>query len=188
MSDWAPFGPSSDDDPAPQPTPAPVEEPVEEPGAPPEPIELPRREPAPDDLPPAAAFEPPAPPPLEPLPGPAPLAWPAPKQQPPPQQDPPPGGTWPPPGPPAYNAPKTIPGNATASLVLGIVGLVFCPIIASVAAISLGHSAKREIRANPTLGGDGMASWGIGLGWVGVAFGVLLLLLTIAGTISVTNN
>jgi hypothetical protein len=184
---WAPFGPSGDDDPSPKPAPVPAEEPVEDPGPPPEPIELPRRDPEPDDLPPAAAFEPPAPPPLEPLPGPepaAPLAWPSPQEQP----SPPPVGTWPPPGPPAYGAPARIPGNATASLILGIVGVVFCPIIASIPAITLGYSAKREIRANPGLGGDGMASWGIGLGYLGLAFGVLIVLLAVAGTISVTND
>jgi hypothetical protein len=178
MSDgWAPFGPSSDDD-APETQPpqpaAPVEEPEPEP-APAEPIELPRREdpaPEPDDLPPAAAFAPPAPAPVEPLPGPTQLAWPAPRQAP-PQEAAPPVGTWPPPGPPAYGSPRPIPGNATASLILGIVGLVFCPIVASIAAISLGYSAKREIRENPGLGGEGMASWGIGLGIVGLAFGII---------------
>jgi hypothetical protein len=183
MSDWAPFGPSSDDDPPAKPSPAPVEEPVEEPA--PEPIELPRRDPEPDDLPPAATFEPPTPPPVNPLPGPTPsppLAWPA------PQQPTPPVGSWPGASPPAYGTPAKVPSNATASLVLGILGVVFCPIVASIPAIALGHAAKREIRANPGLGGDGMASWGIGLGYVGVAFGVLIVLLAVAGTISVTSE
>jgi hypothetical protein len=78
-----------------------------------------------------------------------------------------------------------VPGNATASLVLGIVGLVFCPIIASVAAISLGMSAKREIRENPGMGGDTIAGWGIGLGAVGLFFGVIVLLVILAGASTV---
>jgi hypothetical protein len=186
MSDaggWAPFGPSGDDEPTkpkPEPDPPPVTEPQ------PEPESAPVEEPPPLEEPPPAAFEPPVPQPLPTLPTPDPqLAWPAPAPTPPPAAEPPPVGTWPPPGPPAYGTPKQMASNATASLVLGIVGLVFCPLIASVAAIALGTSAKREIRENPQLGGEAQASWGIGLGVVGLAFGVIILITIIAGASSV---
>ncbi len=107
------------------------------------------------------------------------LNWPAQAPKPP---APPPVSQWPGASPLPYGAPKRTAGNATASLVLGIVGLVMCPVVASVPAIFLGQSAKREIRANPNeLGGESQATWGIALGWVGVAFGVLVLLLFLAG-------
>jgi len=60
-------------------------------------------------------------------------------------------------------------GKAIASLVLGISGFLIIPIVLSVLAIILGRSAKREIAERPGLGGEGMATAGIVLGWCGVA-------------------
>ena len=71
------------------------------------------------------------------------------------------------------------PGTATASLVLGIVGLVFCPLICSVLAIIFGNQAKQEIEGNPGLGGRGLAQAGVVLGWVGVGLSILGILLWI---------
>src|SRR5512140_3371363 len=71
-------------------------------------------------------------------------------------------------------------GKAIASLVLGLLGLFAIPVIGSVLAIVLGGQAKREIAAEPRLGGEGLASAGVILGWVGVGlvmFGLLLFLL-----------
>jgi hypothetical protein len=74
-------------------------------------------------------------------------------------------------------------GYAVASLVLGIAGFFVFPVIPSILAIVFGGKAREEMRANPAIGGDGLATAGIVLGWVGVAitgivlvFGVLLLL------------
>jgi Domain of unknown function (DUF4190) len=66
-------------------------------------------------------------------------------------------------------------GYAIASLVLGIVGFFALPIVASILAIVFGHKAREEIR-NGTASGDGFATAGIVLGWVGVVVGVLLVL------------
>jgi Domain of unknown function (DUF4190) len=57
-------------------------------------------------------------------------------------------------------------GRAIASLVLGIalVGLV------------LGYGAREELRADPSLAGDGLATAGIVLGWIAVAIIALVLL------------
>ena len=66
---------------------------------------------------------------------------------------------------------------------LGICGIVVFPLIPSVLAIVFGHSARRDIEAQPGLGGGGMATAGIVLGWVGVALvvvGVVLILLLVA--------
>jgi hypothetical protein len=74
-------------------------------------------------------------------------------------------------------------GYAVASLVLGIAGFFVFPVIPSILAIVLGNKARAEMRADPTIAGDGLATAGIVLGWVGVAitgivliFGLLLLL------------
>ena len=67
------------------------------------------------------------------------------------------------------------PGNAVASLVLGILGLIFCPIICSVVAIILGQQAKQQIARDPNLGGAGLAQAGYIMGIVGLAlYGIIL--------------
>jgi asparagine N-glycosylation enzyme membrane subunit Stt3 len=77
-------------------------------------------------------------------------------------------------------------GKAIASLVLGIGGFVIFPLVLSILAIVFGRQAKREIRERPGLGGAGLATAGIVLGWVGVALIVvavlLFLLLVVAST------
>jgi hypothetical protein len=65
-------------------------------------------------------------------------------------------------------------GKATASLVLGI---VFLCGIGSILALVFGHQAKNEIQAsNGTQGGEGMATAGIILGWIGIGLALAYLL------------
>ena len=65
-------------------------------------------------------------------------------------------------------------GQAIASMVLGI--LVICG-IGSVLALVFGYQAKREIEASGgTQGGEGMATAGIILGWIGVGLVLLYIL------------
>lgn len=64
-------------------------------------------------------------------------------------------------------------GKATAALVLGICGIVVCPIIPSIVAIVLGHMAKGDISQNPEMEGRGMAQAGFILGIVGLALWVV---------------
>lgn len=59
-------------------------------------------------------------------------------------------------------------GSATAALVLGIAGLILCPLVCSILAIVFGNQAIRKIQADPNLDGEGMARAGIVLGWIGV--------------------
>lgn len=68
-----------------------------------------------------------------------------------------------------------MPGNATAAFVLGLAGIFICPLVGSVAAIALGVSARREIEADPSLDGRGLAGWGLGLGIAGLAWAAFLL-------------
>jgi hypothetical protein len=80
-----------------------------------------------------------------------------------------------------YQPAGRTPGTATASLVLGILGLVLCPIICSVLAIVYGHQARQEIERNPSLGGAGTANAGYILGIVGLAlYGILVLVWLVA--------
>ena len=64
--------------------------------------------------------------------------------------------------------PTTAPNSQMAliSLIAGILGWTILPGIASIVAIVTGHMAKREIReSNGALGGDGLATIGLVLGF-----------------------
>ncbi|MYQ85618.1 DUF4190 domain-containing protein [Streptomyces sp. SID4936] len=63
-------------------------------------------------------------------------------------------------------------GKATASMVLGILGLLLIPIILPVIALCLGISAKRMADRGQG-GGRGQAVAGIVMGWIGIAFALL---------------
>jgi Domain of unknown function (DUF4190) len=75
-------------------------------------------------------------------------------------------------------------GKAMAALILGICGLVVCPLICSILAVVFATQARAEIRASGgRLGGAQNAQVGLILGWVGVALvvvGVPLVLAIIA--------
>jgi hypothetical protein len=64
---------------------------------------------------------------------------------------------------------------AVASLVLGIFGLVGCPLVASIVAVILGTQARTKIRQDPSLEGDGLARVGVILGWIGIDIAALLI-------------
>lgn len=66
-------------------------------------------------------------------------------------------------------------GRAIASLVLGILGFVAIPVVASVIAIWLGLTAKRDIRSDPSLTGEGLATTGIILGVVALVLVALAI-------------
>jgi hypothetical protein len=73
-------------------------------------------------------------------------------------------------------------GKSTAALVLGILGLVLCPLICSVLALVFGYQARREIDASGgRLTGRGNATAGVVLGWVGVVIVGLFLVLIVIG-------
>ena len=68
--------------------------------------------------------------------------------------------------------PQTAPNSTLAlvSLIAGILGLTFLPTIGSIVAVVTGYMGKKEIReSGGVLGGDGMATAGLILGWIGVA-------------------
>jgi uncharacterized protein DUF4190 len=110
------------------------------------------------------------------------LSWQPPSEQPSGWQPPesPQGGTWPPPQqqhqPPPWGPSPPTNSKATTSLVLGICGVLLCPLVLSVPALVFGYQARREIDSGTgAAGGRGMAIAGIVLGWIGLIFGLLLL-------------
>ena len=113
-------------------------------------------------------------------------------QQPPgqyPQQAPPQyQGQYPPQYPQQYATRVPNNGMGVASLVLGILGLVFWLFfgwILSIIAVILGHVAKSQIdKSNGTQQGRGMAIAGLVMGWIGVAFLILLIVLGLLGAAS----
>ena len=68
------------------------------------------------------------------------------------------------------------PNSTTAiiSLIAGILGLSFIPVIGSIVALLTGYMAKNEIRQSAgSLSGEGLATAGIVLGWIGVGLTVI---------------
>ncbi len=63
---------------------------------------------------------------------------------------------------------------AIVSLIAGILGLTIFPFIGSVVAVITGPMAKKEIQQSMgTLGGEGLATAGVIMGWIGIALGVI---------------
>lgn len=83
---------------------------------------------------------------------------------------------------PRADALPPVAGQATASLVLGIVGLVVVPLLCSVLAVVFGAVGLSRIRDNPGMRGRSSAMWGLWLGIVGlVAWAVLVAVLASTG-------
>ena len=82
-------------------------------------------------------------------------------------------------------------GEATASLILGICGLLICSLICSPLAIMYGKRARRTIAASGgRLGGDGQATAGIVMGWIGIgllALGIVAAIVLILAAVA-TNS
>jgi len=145
-------------------------------------VPAPRPADAPPPIDPAErhrGFAPPVLPGGEPI-APPPLSPPPPAPQPDPATTPGHTSTWPPLRDPATTAghsstwPPPDPGvrlqsadGATASLVLGIISWVICPIVCSIPAIILARQARAEIDRSPTpLAGKDNASAGF---WLGIS-------------------
>ena len=63
---------------------------------------------------------------------------------------------------------------AMVSLVAGILGFTMLPVVGGVVAILTGYAARKETRAVPPLmGGDGLATAGIVMGWIQAGLAVI---------------
>ena len=70
---------------------------------------------------------------------------------------------------------------ATVSLVAGLLGFTFVPLIGGIVAIVTGYAARKETRAvPPTASGDGMATAGIVMGWIQIGLAVVGICCAIA--------
>ncbi len=73
--------------------------------------------------------------------------------------------------------PQQTSGLAIGSLIASVVGLVICLFVGQIIGIILGHMARKEIReSGGRLGGEGLATAGIIVGWVGIGFDVLVVI------------
>lgn len=81
----------------------------------------------------------------------------------------------PPPPPVAEGSAGRRSGRATASLVLGIVGILVFPVVCSTLAIIFGALALRDMGTDPAVSGRRMAWWGLGLGVAGLVVGLALI-------------
>ncbi len=76
------------------------------------------------------------------------------------------------PGETPYSQPNST--LALVSLITGILGLTFIPLLGSIVAVITGPMAQKEIRESQgTIGGEGLAKAGVILGWIGIGLGLL---------------
>lgn len=69
-----------------------------------------------------------------------------------------------------YTHPPPTHSLAWVSLIASITGLTIFPTIGSIVGLIAGYAARKEILANPEqFSGDGMATAGIVIGWLGFA-------------------
>jgi len=62
---------------------------------------------------------------------------------------------------------------STTSLIMGILGWTLIPIVGAIIAVITGHIAKKDIRqSNELLGGDGIATAGLILGYSNLVLGL----------------
>lgn len=85
-------------------------------------------------------------------------------------------------GTPVY-APRPNSGLAITSLICGIAGLVLAaflvPLIASVVAVITGHMSLSQIKRDPSLGGKGLGITGLVLGYAGLAFLLIMIVVLV---------
>ena len=84
---------------------------------------------------------------------------------------------------------KQTSGMAITAMVLGICGLVICPLILSIPAIVFGAIAMKDINRKPDeLDGKGMAIAGFVTGIVGTALSLIFIIIAIAVGIAEDNG
>lgn len=66
-------------------------------------------------------------------------------------------------------------GLAIAALILSILSFVGLGPLGSIPGIICGHMAKAEIRRNPNVGGDGLATAGLIIGYLGLALMLIFI-------------
>jgi len=78
-----------------------------------------------------------------------------------------------PPSPSSNGAPAPTSTLSLTSLMMGILGWIFLPVVGGIIAVITGHLAKKEIRQSEgLLGGDGLATAGLVLGYANLVLGL----------------
>ncbi len=89
--------------------------------------------------------------------------------------------------PPPNYGPQTS-SLAVISLISGIASYFIVPLLGAIAAVITGNMAKKEIRQSAgQLTGEGMARWGMILGWINIGLsivGLCLAVLAISGIVA----
>jgi len=74
-----------------------------------------------------------------------------------------------------YESPKTS-GMAIASLICSVVGFFICFFVGQILGIIFGYQARKEIQESQgRLTGEGLATAGIIVGWIGIALDILII-------------
>ena len=76
--------------------------------------------------------------------------------------------------------PRRMEGSAVAALVLGIFGVISCPLILSIPAVIVGNQALTKIRQDASLDGEGLARAGMILGWIGIGLALIGIAIAVA--------
>src|SRR5512139_3216588 len=77
------------------------------------------------------------------------------------------------PTPPENEPPAPTSTLSLTSLMMGILGWIFLPVVGGMIAVITGHLAKKEIRqSDGLLGGDGLATAGLVLGYANLVLGL----------------
>jgi uncharacterized protein DUF4190/zinc ribbon protein len=78
--------------------------------------------------------------------------------------------------------------GAIISLILGILGIIACPLVLSIPAVIVGNRARANIRQDPNLEGESMARAGVILGWVGIGFAAVGIVVAVLALLFVRNS
>ena len=75
------------------------------------------------------------------------------------------------------NVPPPTSSLSITSMIMGVLGWTLVPIVGGIIAVITGHMAKKEIRhSDGLLGGDGIATTGLVLGYANLAVGLCVCL------------
>lgn len=74
---------------------------------------------------------------------------------------------------------------AIGSLAAGIAGFIFLPVLGSLIAVILGHMARAAVKRDPqTVGGKGMATVGLVLGYIGLSVVALIVAIIVLAVVT----
>jgi len=83
---------------------------------------------------------------------------------------------------------QTTSSLAVISLIAGIASYFIVPVLGAIAAVITGGMAKKEILGSAgAIGGLGMAKWGVILGWINIALGLIGLCISLLAFLGVVT-